>query len=189
MSSEIKGSFNQEALVKRLWESYVKENDKNAFGKLYSIYHNRLTLYCLGKLRNRELAENASSETLIKLLQVAKPEEISDFESWLFKVAKNTCLTLLSTANRRQEILQTRHKSISDSGKPEIEKKMDADDLRELIHKTLDETNYEIWELHQMGYDNEEIGEKLNMNIKTVANRKAEARRQLREKIKNTQNL
>ncbi len=73
-----------------LWEKYV-QGDRNAFGRLYSRYHRSLTAYCVGRLKDKVLAENAASDTLTKLLHHADPASIDNFESWLFTVAKNEC--------------------------------------------------------------------------------------------------
>jgi RNA polymerase sigma factor (sigma-70 family) len=161
-----------------LWERYV-QGDKSAFGELYTFYHKSLTAFCLGRLKVRELAENAASETLIKLLQYAKPGEIENFESWLFTVAKNECNTQWATAERRKRLLQSNYE-VTHEHKPEVEQKFSIENIDQIIRENLDETDYKIWQLYQQGYDNSEVAEILGIHEKTVANRKSAARTQLK---------
>jgi RNA polymerase sigma factor (sigma-70 family) len=161
-----------------LWERYV-QGDKTAFGELYTFYHKSLTAFCLGRLKSRELAENAASETLVKLLQYPSPSEIENFESWLFTVAKNECNTQWATAERRKRLLQNNYEVKQDQ-KPEVEQKFSIENIDQIIRDSLDETDYKIWQLYQQGYDNGEVAEILGLNEKTGANRKSSARNQLK---------
>ena len=166
-----------------LWERYV-QGDKSAFGQLYTFYHRTLTAYCLGRLRTIELAENAASDTLIKLLQHPRPEEIDNFESWLFTVAKNECTTFWLTHERRKKLLERNYENVRDH-LPEIEEKFSVENIDHLIRHSLDDTDYRIWQLHQQGYDNHEVAEITGLNEKTVANRKSAARTKLKTLLKN----
>lgn len=165
-----------------LWERYVK-GDKEAFGQLYSYYHKTLTAYCMGWLKNMELAENAASETLVKLLQYPRPDEISNFEGWLFTVAKNECTTYWSTTERRRRLLDENYEQPVNHS-PEIEDAFSMENMNQLIRDHLDDTDYRIWQLHQQGYDNHEVAQIVGMNEKTVANRKSAARNKLRDVFK-----
>jgi RNA polymerase sigma factor (sigma-70 family) len=179
-------SYHKKADKKTLWERYVL-GDKAAFGELYTHYHKSLTAFCMGRLRTIELAENAASETLIKLLQYPRPGEIENFESWLFTVAKNECNTVWATAERRRKLMEANYEK-SEHQLAEVDVKYSAENIDEIIRQTLDETDFKIWQLYQQGYDNNEIAEMTNMNEKTVANRKSEARSRLkvvlRERLK-----
>lgn len=170
-------------VVQKAWKRYV-EGDKEAFGDVYDHYHRVLTLYCLGKLKDLEQAENAASDCMVKLLQQRRPEQIEHLDHWIFTVAKNLCNTHWSKSNRRGVILQhvgalqkTHHQS-------EATNRLNAEDLERLLISILDEDKYSIWKLHEEGYDNEEIANKLGIKPKTVANKKSEARKAIRAAIK-----
>ena len=175
-------SFQKKADKKTLWERYVL-GDKLAFGELYTYYHKSLTAFCVGRLKSIELAENAASETLIKLLQHSRPMEIENFESWLFTVAKNECHTIWSTTERRRKLMEANYE-MPNNHLPEVDEKFSAENIDDLIRNNLDETDYKIWQLHQQGYDNNEISEMININEKTVANRKSSARNKLKLVLK-----
>lgn len=165
-----------------LWEKYV-QGDREAFGVLYSKYHKSLTAYCFGRLKERELAENAASDTLVKLLNHPDPGSIDNFESWLFTVAKNECNTYWSTLERRKELLKNNYEADVES-RPEVEDRFSSENMDQLIKNVLDETDYRIWKLYHEGYDNEEVANMMSLNEKTVANRKSAARMKLKDALK-----
>jgi RNA polymerase sigma factor (sigma-70 family) len=179
-------SFQKNERNQSLWHRFIA-GDKTAFGELYTHYHKSLTAFCIGRMESVELAENIASETLIKLLQYPKPEEIDNFESWIFTVAKNVCSTHLSTVKRRKHLLVENYKVENDHA-PEIEQKFSMENIDQLIRSSLDETDYKIWQLHQQGYDNFEIAEMINSSEKTVANRKSAARMKLKAIFKQFNN-
>lgn len=175
-------SFKKKASQSTLWERYVR-GDRAAFGELYTYYQKSLTAFCMGRLRTIELAENAASETLIKLLQYERPSEIENFESWLFTVAKNECNTVWSTTERRKKILEDNYEIVN-SHRPEAEEKLAIENIDRIIKENLDDTDYKIWQWYQQGYDNHEVAEMAGLNEKTVANRKSAARNKLKLALK-----
>jgi RNA polymerase sigma factor (sigma-70 family) len=175
-------SYNKKSDNKTLWERYV-HGDKAAFGELYTYYHKSLTAFCMGRLKTIELAENAASETLIKLLQYEHPTEIENFESWLFTVAKNECNTVWATAERRRKLLEDNFEQVN-SHVPEVETKYAIENIDDIIRQNLDVIDYKIWQLYQQGYDNNEVAEIMGLSEKTVANRKSSARSKLKTVLK-----
>lgn len=164
------------------WESFVKGN-REAFGEIYDHYHRDLTLYCLGRLKAMDLAENAASDCLVKLLQLKDPDKIENLDHWIFTVAKNLCNTHWSKNNRRGTILKQIGDRSSHHSKPEIEGKLSHSDIDNMLQTVLGEEIYNIWQLHQAGYNNEEISEKLGFKVKTIANKKSVARQLIKEAL------
>lgn len=181
ISSQKKGSNDS------LWERFVN-GDKSVFGALYAFYHKSLVTFCIGRVQNIELAENIASDTLVKLLQHKNPKEIENFESWLFAVAKNECLTSMSKSARRQKLLDENYKADTKQP-PDIEMRLSMENMDHLIHSTLNEADYKIWQLHQQGYDNREIADIIDASEKTVANRKSAARAKLKIAFKKINQL
>lgn len=176
-------SYQKKPDKNTLWERYV-QGDKTAFGELYTFYHKSLTAFCIGRLKIRELAENAASETLVKLLQHPNPSQIENFENWLFIVAKNECNTQWTTAERRKRLLKDNYE-VNVNLKPEIEQKFSFENIDQILRENLEETDYKIWQLYHQGYDNAEVADILGLNEKTVANRKSAARNKLKDILKN----
>lgn len=170
--------------IQLLWHSYTK-GDEHAFGALYEPCHKKLTAYCLGRLKDITLAENVASETLLKLLQHPNPSEIKNFEHWMFTVAKNNCNTYWNKTNRRRSIWENISGLFSWKTTNEGSENITCSDMRKQMRQVLSECEYRIWELHELGYNNEEIAHRLkptyNISLKRVANLKSQARNKLKK--------
>jgi len=169
--------------VRIYWEKFIA-GDKDAFGRVYEICNPILTFYCLGILKDIEQAENCASEALIKAYEISEPEKIIAIDKWLFTVAKNHCISHLRQTKRHQESLQSLGKSGNDQQEPSVVREFDQKNIDKLIINNLDPSDYKIWKLHSDGFDNEEIAKELDMNKKTVANRKSAIRSKLKTLIK-----
>ena len=154
---------------------------------LYDMYvpcHQDLMLYCLGKFQDPELAKDAASETLQRLLEHPEPQEINNLRAWLLTVAKNVCLTTINTRNRRSGILDSVTMWLSKKQQPEVELEMNSTYIQEMCRAILDQRDYQIWEYVYQGYDDEEIGKMIGMNPKTVANRKSIIKKRLKNHLR-----
>ena len=169
-----------------LWNSY-RSGNRDAIGELYRALHPRLLLFCLGKLRDSAKAEDAASETLNKLLTTDKADEIRNVEQWLFTVAKNHCFSHLSTEKRHREIESGMQAVMAGNTRPEGEANVQSEQLQAMRQETLTEKEPKVWDLHEQGYNNQEIGSRLDMQDKTVSNHKANARVKLRELLRKLQ--
>ncbi len=161
------------------WQQYLA-GDRKAFGEFYMCFHRRLTIYCLGILKDHSLAENAASEALTRLLEHDDPKGIKNVESWLFKVARNCCFSLTSMQSRRKSIWEQVSSIFTKMMPHQGEAKMKQKDLHTEIKHILNGLEYEVWQLSQQGYSNEEIAAKIKIAEKTVANNKSNARKKLK---------
>jgi RNA polymerase sigma-70 factor (ECF subfamily) len=70
------------------------KGDTSAFDEFVDVFRSRLFHYSLMTCGHREDAEEVAQETLMKVLetvgQLREPEQI---RSWVFRIAKNVCLT------------------------------------------------------------------------------------------------
>lgn len=172
------------AKVKVGWDRFVG-GDKEAFGYIYESYAPILTFFCLGKVKDLQVAENCSSEALMKTLDHDDPGKIRNLEHWLFTVAQNACISHLRKDNTRNRILENSSEIFSKNQLPQIDLAYDEEGLERTISSELNEHEHRLWQLHAEGYDNLEIAEKLEMNEKSVANRKSEIRLRLKAAVKN----
>lgn len=164
-----------------LW-SANKTDKKKLFSQYYLPCHKKLTLYCLSLLKDIELAENAATDTMLKLFEKGKQSDlIENPERWLFTVAKNRCLSLLSQKKRRREIVDQLKPSMRTTTESDGARHLEAIDLTKRIQAILNDKEWSIWNLHQQGYDNREMASQLKMTEKTVANLKSMARNKLKE--------
>lgn len=165
-----------------LW--VAKQQNKQAlFSRYYLPCHKKLTMYCLAILKDLELAENAATDALLKLFE-HNDKEIEQPERWLFTVAKNSCLSLLSQKKRRREIVDQLKPTMETTTISGGANQLAEEDLRTRIKTILNEKEWQIWDLHQQGFDNKEIARQLKMTEKTAANLKSMARNKLRQAFK-----
>ncbi|MFD1908858.1 RNA polymerase sigma factor [Paenibacillus rhizoplanae] len=78
-------------------------------GGLYSdvirLYQQRIYLYCYRLLNNKEEAEDAVQDILIKAYQnIGQYKPQADFTSWLYKIAYHHCLNLLRRQKFQQQV-------------------------------------------------------------------------------------
>lgn len=176
------GHKPQDAL-RKLWERYCA-GDNEAMGMLYEQLHARLTLFCLGWLKDRELAENIASESFVRLLNMANKAEIASVEAWLFTVSKNLCKNHLTQQQNRRGIWEQIRDRFASSHRPEATDTLSSEDWTRRMKEWFEPNDCHLWQLHEQGYSNEEIAARLQMTEKTVANRKSMIRKSLREKIR-----
>lgn len=166
-----------------IWSNYIR--DKNAgFDALYKMYYESLLSYCMGKLRHLDLAENAVADIFLKVLKFENINQIENPDGWIFTLAKNHCLSYWNKENRRAHILSEVLQPMKDFQSSQIEYKIDLASMEELIEQTLNPQDHQIWRLHVDGFPNGEIGEKMNMSAKTIANKKTMIRNAIHEVLK-----
>ncbi|HAA10988.1 MAG TPA: hypothetical protein DCE41_04520 [Cytophagales bacterium] len=165
------------------WWSKFLQGDAAAFGKLYTPFHQKLMLYCYKYLRDEAAAEDAASETLHKLYEYPQLESVRDFERWLFTCARNLCLDLLAKEKRRGEIREEIKVGSSTYNRPAAESQLVTQDYQKVVKQTLSEKEWQVWQLHLEGYDNEALATRTGQTAKTVANLKSIARQKLRNAL------
>lgn len=166
-----------------LWNA-KKRDDQRVFSQYYLPCHKKITMYCLGLLKDIELAENAATDALLTLFKASVDENIKNPEAWLFSVAKNKCLNLLSQKKRRREILDQLKPNLEKTAPAKGDQKIVAEELAQKIKRILNDKEWMIWDLHQQGFDNREIAKRLESTEKTVANLKSLARNKLRAALR-----
>jgi RNA polymerase sigma-70 factor (ECF subfamily) len=84
-----------------LLEAYQRDKDLQALGDLYQRYMDLVYGLCLKYFEDTELARDAVMgifEVLVR--DLAKPNPVQYFKSWLYQVAKNYCLMQLRSAGK-----------------------------------------------------------------------------------------
>lgn len=80
--------------------AYIR--DETAYQKLFYYFHPRLFRFCIKMLKVPEVAEEIVSDIMLKLwLMDSKLAYIDDLKLYLFKAAKNACLTHLTRQKRQ----------------------------------------------------------------------------------------
>lgn len=163
-----------------VWCSFLK-NRRKGFNALYEKYYDTLLAYALGKLKRFDLAENAVAEIFIKLYTYERLDEVEQPENWMFTIARNYCLGYVNKENNRKQINDQLFSAASKIQEPQADHLVDEEIINEKIRSTLSEINQEIWTLDVKGFTNQEIAQQTGVSEKTVANRKSEIRKVIRE--------
>lgn len=172
----------QKGNVRHLWEALVDE-DMKRFDRWYLPSHRDLTYYCLGLVKEVDIAENVASDVLIKLFHLKDPESLESVENWLFMIARNACFSHISKEKRRREIRSHLQPVMRSESAPEAENTLMEQDVNKVMGEVLSENEREVWGLHASGYTNAEISEQTGTAEKTVANVKSLVRQKLKQAL------
>jgi RNA polymerase sigma factor (sigma-70 family) len=156
--------------------------------RLYGEYGAQIQRFCLGRLRSREDAEDATQNTFLRAYAALRRGVVPELESaWLFKIARNVCLSRRLAGSRRSRV-ETPH---------DLQAMQDwipapGDDHDELIR--LDEALATLPERLQraillrewQGLSYSEIALELGISLSAVETLIFRARRQLAQALENT---
>jgi RNA polymerase sigma-70 factor (ECF subfamily) len=167
--------------------------DEKAFEQLIIRYERKIYSICIYFLKNREDAEDAAQETILKLYRkVGSFRKESAFSTWMNYVASNTCRDYLRKRKRNQvlyldEDIRTDESSISrelpseeDTPEERMEKKELGVLMQEALFKLKDDHKEILLmrEYQELSY--EEISEILEISVGTVKSRIYRARQDLK---------
>jgi RNA polymerase sigma-70 factor, ECF subfamily len=82
-------------------------SDREAFGRLYGLYYDRIFRYCQRLLYDRCAAEDATSDAFMfvaRKMRLFRGTTEHDFRRWLYRIATTECHALVRRSKRRQEL-------------------------------------------------------------------------------------
>ena len=145
----------------------AKSGKKNAFGKLIQNYQDQILYLAYDMLGNYEEAKDAAQDIFIKVYKkLAVFDQKSEFRTWLYRIAVNTCLDILRKRKKMQEI----NINVDELPSKSIENiEIKLDDTFYIALDTLSEKQYSAILLKYF-HDNstKEIAEILDCEIDTV---------------------
>ncbi len=158
----------------QLWDQ-VKAGNQLAFKQIVDKYQPILLGFILGKINDLSVSEDISQDVWMKVYQ--KKEDVNSIRPYLFTVAKNRINDFYRKIHPIKE-------PYSDGETPTVsdtDSNMILEDQNHEIKSLIDPKDFEIFSLSVKGYDNEEIAKQLDMNEKTVANRRSIIKKKLKE--------
>jgi RNA polymerase sigma factor (sigma-70 family) len=104
--------------------------DKRALGEIFDAYHQQLYRYCLAILGDRQDAEDALQETMVKVVRALPGEqrEIA-LKPWIYRIAHNESIDLLRR-RRRNVPLEENERAVGEALADQVETRQR---LRQLI--------------------------------------------------------
>jgi RNA polymerase sigma-70 factor (ECF subfamily) len=133
--------------------------DPAAFAPLYATYFDPIYRYCYLRLRHRELAADAASQTFLKALSSIGGFRSGSFKSWLYAIARNVTIDM-QRASRPQVDLEHAELVRDPAPTPE-ESALRADDQQRLWRALtqLTDEQREVLELRLAGLTGQEIAD------------------------------
>jgi RNA polymerase sigma-70 factor (family 1) len=173
---------NEVLLIRRF-----KNGDSKVFEILFEKHHRKLYSFLFRLMKSKEDAEEIVQDTFIKIWERrAEFEEGYPFESFLFKIAKNSFLNATrKKINRRvvEDNLYTFSDILENSTEDYIIFK-ETREMIDLVINSLPPKRKEIFILSKIeGLSRKEIAEKMGVSIITVDGQLLKANRHLREKL------
>jgi RNA polymerase sigma-70 factor (ECF subfamily) len=140
--------------------------------------------FCLRMTQNEQDARDSTQDTFFKVLRrIDRYDERWRFQTWLFSVARNTCIDLHRRRKRRPTAPEREFAASGPSPAEEAERKLDADRVHSAL-ATLPDIYREVITLYHLeGMLYREIAELTGIPMGTVMNRLFRARRKLREAL------
>ncbi len=134
--------------------------------------------------QNEQDARDATQDTFVKVLQrMDQYDERWRFQTWLYSVARNTCIDIHRRRKRRPEAEEQEIAAQGPSPLDEAAKRYDADRVHRAL-ATLPDIYREIITLYHLeGLLYREISDMTGLPLGTVMNRLFRARKKLREAL------
>jgi RNA polymerase sigma-70 factor (ECF subfamily) len=167
--------------------------EKGKFEELFSSYEKPVYNYILRMVKKRQLAEDLTQDTFLKIYQnLTKFRGDAKLSTWIYRIATNTYLDYLRTAVHKKEMETDQLNDDGNNGwkLEEIEKVLSIDEqllqsemsscVREFV-SNLPEDYRTVIVLHDLqGMKNREIADILGCSLETVKIRLHRARKKFR---------
>ncbi|ETT55612.1 MULTISPECIES: RNA polymerase sigma factor [unclassified Paenibacillus] len=158
-------------------------------GGLYSdvirLYQQRIYLYCYRLLNNKEEAEDAVQDILIKAYQnIGQYKPQADFTSWLYKIAYHHCLNQLRRQKSRQQLRKLIGQEVTEkSAEQMVENRLFSEPVSAALGKLdVEDRNLLILRIYE-DKSFAEISEILGVSTATVRKRYERTREKLKKAI------
>lgn len=177
--------------------THIKKNTdlKNSFNEVYTFFYKRAFFFVRSYVHDDLVAEDITSESLIKLWEKLKTENIDYIEPLLLTILKNKSLDYL----KHEEVKRTVYKSMSDWHQQELLIRTSAleacdpneifsEEVEQIVHETLNllpEQTRRIFLLSRFeNKTNREIAENMGISIKGVEYHISKALKELKKTLK-----
>jgi RNA polymerase sigma factor (sigma-70 family) len=139
-----------------------------AFAGLYERYVDDIFRFCQRRLRNREAAEDATSQTFFKALHRIDSFHGGSFRAWLFRIAHNT---VVDQYRRRPELLVDSEKFDRPDSGPSPEDQVlaaEGDERIDRLLQLLTDDQRRVVELRLAGLTGAEIADTLGRSADAI---------------------
>lgn len=157
----------------------MNTNTSDTFSEIYTTYFKRAYFFVKSFVHDDMVAEDITSEALIKLWEMMKSEEVRRIDVLLFTILRAKSLDYL----RHEEIKRNAISTLTDWHNRELTMQLNSldafnpeeifsDELRNIIQDTLNQLSKKTQQVFMMsrveGKSNQEIADQLNISVKCV---------------------
>jgi RNA polymerase sigma-70 factor (ECF subfamily) len=131
-------------------ESLGRQND--AVNQLFTRYQTRVALWCYRVAGDRDWARDLAQEVFLRALRnLEQFRGESKFSTWLYIIARNHCFNAVQSRSARPEE-PIEFLDLPDTGTGSVENNLELageiGSMRDLLRRTLDDTEREVMTLH-----------------------------------------
>ncbi len=150
-----------------------RTGDNSAYAVLAKRYYKSVFIVCLGMLGSVHDAEDIAQETMLKgLLKIKDLRDSSQFGSWIIKIARNHCISLIRGKKRANKV-------ITQKSKPPEQTLIQYKSLQQAIEKLPQETRLPLVMYYFGSESVREVAEKLDLSCSAVYQRLKTATKEL----------
>jgi RNA polymerase sigma-70 factor (family 1) len=165
----------------------VRKGDQQAFAEIYSRYGESLAGFAASKLYSLDDAKDILHDLFVKLWENRDQLYItSNLQSYLFGIIRHRIIDKIRKNITREEYASVRQ-SLAAVYEQDIDKQLEAKELRQAIEKSLAQLAPRVKEIYKLSREeclsNHEIAEKLNLSEQTVRNQLSAALKHLRKSL------
>jgi RNA polymerase sigma-70 factor (ECF subfamily) len=152
--------------------------DKSAYAVLAQKHYQRVFIVCLGLLGRVHDAEDMAQEAMLKgLLNIKTLRKPSRFGSWIVKIARNDCVSLIRTREFAKHVQVEKEVSTDDALVP-------YESLQRAIEKLPYESRLPLVMYYFGGESVKDVAQKLNLSRSGIYQRLRTATAQLHQLLK-----
>lgn len=173
----------------------LKQRDNEAFRTIYEIYYSRIITYCVGYVIDRNIAQELTQDTFVKLWEKSElfPDDTM-LQPLLYRIARNNCLNYLKhlkvtekynkmQAHRQSEIEMNLYALSDESAQLIISEELEAKIIQAI--NSLPPACKKVFEMSRMEEKKySEIADELGIAEKTVENQIQKALKIMRKELK-----
>ncbi|MBN1154054.1 sigma-70 family RNA polymerase sigma factor [candidate division KSB1 bacterium] len=170
--------------------------DKDAFGQLVCIYMKRAYFSALGLVSSHEAALDLSQEAFVRAYRaIGKLDPERKFYTWLYQILRNLCFNYIRDRARHarpfSELDEQKMQQIADASQ-DASSRVETDELHQQLRRAinllspLEREVIVLKDLQELSY--KEIAEVLGCPVGTVMSRLYNARKALRNSMKEYMN-
>lgn len=174
-------------------QKYQNSGDVAAFEELFQRYCHLVYGACLKYFANEDDSKDAVLEIFEKVMIRLKTQQVTNFNSWLYSITKNFCLSKLRKNRKKDEVIQNNNKNIQKKFMEfeEFDTLYSSNKIQEQeLYKALNQLNDAQRQCIQLFYFEKksyaEISQETGFDIKKVKSHIQNGKRNLKKLLKQT---